>query len=592
MKHHTHTTHSTALQRQLGRIPAFWFCMALLVVLFLSGCAAPMNPRKDAEFQSYAYTTNRPVIRPTRSLSSFSESLMCMDRMLRESQLPTTLITSKSIPDFSSRVPAAAKDMIITALSQMSRLSHAFRYVDYEVDIARQDTVQNLTTILLNNNQMQLQRPALYVSGDIAYVDHNVINNRFDVGTTASRLDTGYSQSKNATVIGLELHLGDFRTRTLIPGLDSANEVIIGGSGQGLDLAGRIGDYGVKFNVGRDYSIGAGGALRTLIDLGMIEMVGKWARVPYWQCLTLEQTHPDFQRQMRDWFDEGSPLVHNKLVQRSMVSQGYLANDGKPLDERSPELVIALGKFQADTGLAVTGVVDFATYERALRNFVSLNANGQLLQVGWSAAGSIASVASGTSTSTDASTDATKAISGSPYLQAALGAPPLPRRLELQLENPLVGRPAFEVGEQIFLSASLSRASYLYCFLHEAGGTVMRLLPNATNPSALISANSAIRIPDWMSPTPGFIMDATSAGTEHVGCYATDSEAADKLPAILGGTALLAIKGVSSLQSIDQAFDTGVGKAGYTSSKIQWLVAPKTAAPQAAAAPPPPAAAK
>ena len=592
MKHHTHTTHSTALQRQLGRIPAFWFCMALLVVLFLSGCAAPMNPRKDAEFQSYAYPTNRPVIRPTRSLSSFSESLMCMDRMLRESQLPTTLITSKSIPDFSSRVPAAAKDMIITALSQMSRLSHAFRYVDYEVDIARQDTVQNLTTILLNNNQMQLQRPALYVSGAIAYVDQNVINNRFDVGTSASRLDTGYSQSKNATVIGLELHLGDFRTRTLIPGLDSANEVIIGGSGQGLDLAGRIGDYGVKFNVGRDYSIGAGGALRTLIDLGMIEMVGKWARVPYWQCLTLEQTHPDFQRQMRDWFDEGSALVHNKLVQRSMVSQGYLANDGKPLDERSPELVIALGKFQADTGLAVTGVVDFATYERALRNFVSLNANGQLLQVGWSAAGSIASVASGTSTSTDASTDATKAISGSPYLQAALGAPPLPRRLELQLENPLVGRPAFEVGEQIFLSASLSRASYLYCFLHEAGGTVMRLLPNATNPSALISANSAIRIPDWMSPTPGFIMDATSAGTEHVGCYATDSEAADKLPAILGGTALLAIKGVSSLQSIDQAFETGVGKAGYTSSKIQWLVAPKTAAPQAVAAPPTPAAAK
>ena len=594
MKHHTHTTHSTALQRQLGRIPTFWFCMALLVVLFLSGCAAPMNPRKDAEFQSYAYTTNRPVIRPTRSLSSFSESLMCMDRMLRESQLPTTLITSKSIPDFSSRVPAAAKDMIITALSQMSRLSHAFRYVDYEVDIARQDTVQNLTTILLNNNQMQLQRPALYVSGAIAYVDQNVINNRFDVGTSASRLDTGYSQSKNATVIGLELHLGDFRTRTLIPGLDSANEVIIGGSGQGLDLAGRIGDYGVKFNVGRDYSIGAGGALRTLIDLGMIEMVGKWARVPYWQCLTLEQTHPDFQRQMRDWFDEGSPLVHNKLVQRSMVSQGYLANDGKPLDERSPELVIALGKFQADTGLAVTGVVDFATYERALRNFVSLNANGQLLQVGWSAADSMTSVASGTSTSTDASADATKAISGSPYLQAALGAPPLPRRLELQLENPLVGRPAFEVGEQIFLSASLSRASYLYCFLHEAGGTVMRLLPNATNPSALISANSAIRIPDWMSPTPGFIMDATSAGTEHVGCYATDSEAADKLPAILGGTALLAIKGVSSLQSIDQAFETGVGKASYTSSKIQWLVAPKTAAPQAAAAaaPPPPAAAK
>lgn len=575
MKKHILTTHSSGLQRRLGRFSAFWLWLTVLVVLLLSGCAAPMNPRKDAEFQSYAYTTNRPVIRPTRSLSSFSESLMCMDRMLRESQLPTTLITSKSIPDFSSRVPAAAKDMIITALSQMSRLSHAFRYVDYEVDIARQDTVQNLTTILLNNNQMQLQRPALYVSGAIAYVDQNVINNRFDVGTSAGRLDTGYSQSKNATVIGLELHLGDFRTRTLIPGLDSANEVIIGGAGQGLDLAGRIGAYGVQLNVGRDYSIGVGGALRTLIDLGMIEMVGKWARVPYWQCLTLEQTHPNFQRQMRDWFDEGSPLIHNKLVQRSLISQGYLSADAQMVDERSPALVAALGKFQADTGLAVTGVIDFATYERSLRDFVSLNAKGQLAQIGWSSAGSVAPAVS-----------STRNVSGSPYAKANLGAPALPRRLELQLENPLVGRPAFEVGEQIFLSASLSRASYLYCFLHEAGGTVMRLLPNTTNPSALISANNAIRIPDWMSPTPGFIMDATSAGVERVGCYATDTEVADKLPAILGGTALVAIKDISNLQSIAQAFDTLGGSQSYTTSQIQWLVEPKVATPSVTAPPP------
>ncbi len=575
MKTRTFTTHSNALLKQSGRLPLAWVLLALLALLILSGCATPMDARKDRQFQSYAYTSDRPAVRPTRSLSSFSESLMCMDRMLRESQLPTTLITSKSIPDFSSRVPAAAKDMIITALSQMSRLSHAFRFVDYEVDIARQDTVQNLTTILLNNNQMQLQRPALYVSGAIAYVDQNVISNRFDAGTSASRLDTGYSQSKNATVIGLELHLGDFRTRTLIPGLDSANEVIIGGAGQGLDLAGRIGNYGVKFNVGRDYSIGAGGALRTLVDLGMIEMVGKWARVPYWQCLTLEQTDPNFQRQMRDWFDEGSPLVHNKLVHRSMMSQGYLSSDDTNLDEQSPEFTAALGRFQADSGLAVTGVVDFPSYERALRDFVSFSATGQLVQVGWSS--------KGVTTSPGKQTIRT---SGSSDLKAAFGATALERRLNLQLENPLVGRPAFEVGEQIFLSASLSRASYLYCFLHEAGGTVMRLLPNTTNPNALISASNAIRIPDWMSPTPGFIMDATSAGTETVGCYATEADVAALMPTLLASTSLVAIKNISSMQNVDESFDAALGKKGYTATRISWLVAPKTTVSNTAPAAP------
>eukprot|EP01038_Epipyxis_sp_PR26KG_P002958 gene2958-4200_t len=170
----------------------------------------------------------------------------------------------------------------------------------------------------------------------------------------------GYSQSRNATIIGLEMHLGDFRTRTLIPGLDSANEVIIGNGGQGVDLAGRIGTYGVQFNVGRDYTQGSGSAVRTLVDLATIELIGKWARVPYWQCLTLEQNHPDFQRQLRDWFDEGSPAVRTQLIARSLVSRGYLAPVAQPLPDNAPALRKALAGCQADNGMVVTGVVAFA----------------------------------------------------------------------------------------------------------------------------------------------------------------------------------------------------------------------------------------
>jgi hypothetical protein len=553
---------------------------SVVAALLLGGCAAPADPRADTQFQSYASAADRPVIRPVRSMSSFSDSLMCMDRLFREAQIPTTLITSKQIPDFSTRVPVATKDMIITALSQMSRLSNAFRYVDYEVDIARQDTVQNLTTILLNNNQIQLQRPALYFSGAIAFVDQNVLNSRFEVGTSASRLDTGYSKNRNATIIGLELHIGDFRSRTLIPGLDSANEVIIANGGQGLDLAGRIGSYGVQFNVGRDYTQGAGAAVRTLVELATIELVGKWARVPYWQCLTLEQTNPHFQRQLRDWFDEGSPLLHNKLVQRSLISHGYLGENGAQLAENSPEFVTGLGRFQADSGMVVSGVVDFPTYERALRNFVALGQDGKLVQVGWTPT-QPARTGGFVSTGT--------AQAGGPSNRVAYGVPPPPRSIDLQIENVLVGRSAFEVGEQVFMSATLSRASYLYCFLHEAGGRVMRLLPNATNPNALISANQAIRIPDWMSPTPGFIMDASSAGTERVACFATDEDATARLPQLLRSPALVPLPEVRSLDSINEAFAKGLGPNGYTGAGVHWSVVPKrvAAAPAAAAAPAP-----
>ena len=542
------------------RAKAQQVALALAGALLLGGCAAPANPRVDAKFQSYASTMNRPVIRPVRSVSNFSPSLMCMDQLFRQAQLPTTLISSKLIPDVSTRVPVATKDMIITSLSQMSRLSNAFRYVDYEVDIARQDTVQNLTTILLNNNQIQLQRPALYFSGAIAFVDQNVINNRFEVGTSASRLDTGYSTNRSATIIGLELHLGDFRSRTLIPGLDSANEVIIANGGQGLDLAGRIGNYGVQFNVGRDYTQGTGAAVRTLVELATIELVGKWARVPYWQCLTLEQTHPDFQRQLRDWFDEGSPLVHNKLVQRSLISQGYLGADGASLEANDTRFVTALGRFQADTGMVVSGVVDFPTYERALRNFVTLDQGGNLVQIGWSP------------------------TNPSQPLLTAAGIPvQQERKIDMQIKNVLVSRSAFEVGEQVFLSATVSRASYFYCFLQEAGGGVMRLLPNTANPNALISANQAIRIPDWMSPTPGFIMDTTSPGTERVACFATGRDATASLPQLLQQTALTLMPGVRDLDFVRTAFSSSPEVEGFASAQVQWDVVAKSASSVGAA---------
>jgi len=528
--------------------------------MLLAGCTAPLNARKDAKFQSYAYAENRPTVRPVRSISSFSDSLMCMDRLLRETGMPTTLITSKQLPDYSGRVAVATKEMVVTALSQMSRLSNAFRYVDYEVDIARQDTVQNLTTILLNNNQMQLQRPALYISGAIAFVDQNVLRNEFDVGTSASRLETGYSRTRNATVIGLEMHLGEFRNRTIIPGLDSANEIIIANGGQGLDLAGRIGSYGVQFTVGRDYAQGSGPAVRTLVELGMIELLGKWARVPYWQCLTLEQTHPDFQRQLRDWYEESGPEARLQLVQRSLIRKGYLPLTSQVLSPQSGALRTALARFQADQGMVVTGVTDFTTYERALSGFVGVGPDGKLTRVGW-----------------------TSKNGQSLELPGTAGVTVAERVIDMQIENIMLDRTTFEVGEQIFLSATVSRNSYMSCYMSSATGTVIRLLPNSTNPSGWVSANQALRIPDWMSPQPGFVMDAGSPGNEGVACFASGNDLGQQLPAALQGPAFAPVAGMRTLDDVTAALQQAAGAERVSAQRLMWQVVPRRAAAAPAA---------
>jgi hypothetical protein len=519
--------------------------LPLLASLIITGCAAPMDARKDAKYQSNASIADRPTSRPTRSLSSMSPSLMCMDHMFRQADLPTTLITSKQIPDVTGKIAVATKDMIVTALSQMSRLSNAFRYIDYEVDISRQDTVQNMTAIMLNNNQMQLQKPALYVSGAVSFVDQNIISNHFEAGTSATRLETGYSTNKNATLIGLDLHMGDFKTRTIIPGLDSANEVVIGNASQGLDLAGKIGSYGVQFNVGRDYTQGPGAAIRTLVDLAMIELIGKWSRLPYWRCLTLDQTHPELQRQLRDWYDAGRPETHSKLVKTALVGLGYMKQPQVVEPDNTATFKAILGKYQADSGMVVTGVIDFPTYERVMRNYTKLDTDGKLVPVDWTPSGE-------------------------------LKLADVPRSMDLQIKNVQLDKTSFEVGDQIFLSTSVSRASHVYCYLQEATGNVLRLLPNATNAESLMTADVSVRIPDWINPKPGFILDAAAPGNEYVTCIATDEDVMPKLPAAMQVAAFKPIAGMSSKADVLSAFAQITGEAGLSQATVTWKVTPKT----------------
>jgi hypothetical protein len=534
--------------------------LAIASIFTLASCSTPMDSRKDAKFQSYGNVYDRPIVRPVRSMSSFSDSLDCMDRMLREAEVPSTLITSKLIPDYSTKVPVATKDMIITALLQMSRTSNTFRYVDYEVDLVRQDTVQNLTNILLNNNQIQLQRPSLYFSGAVSFLDQNVVVNQQQAGVSGSKFDAGYSQSRNASIIGLELHLGDFRTRTLIPGMDSANEVIFGNGSQGLDLAGRIGQYGLQFNVGRDYAQGSGAAVRTLVELAVIELTGKWARVPYWQCLTLEQNHPNFQRQLRDWYDEGDASIHRNLIQRSLISKGYLTSDSGNTQFSEIDLRRALGQFQADHGMVVTGVIDFTTYERMLRDYVSLDEKGNLVSYGWLP---------------EKSKDKKQiALNQSSLTGKTLGEKDEKRTIDLQIENILMGRHNFDVGEQVFLSATVSRSSYLYCYLSTSSGSVMRLLPNSINPRSVISAGQTIRMPDWMSPNPGFVIETAAAGKEGLACIATDEDVFSKLDKELQVDALTPMPTIVGLDDLLKRYSSGL-KDGYTHAEIYWNVVPK-----------------
>lgn len=524
-----------------------WYMRALTCAVavgctLLTACSA--NLRKMRPFIESTTVQSRPIMEPVRAITSFREGVACMDQLLRDNHVPTTLVTSKIIPDPSGKAPVATKDMIITALSEMSRTSNAFRVVDFEIDPLRQDTVQTLTSLMLPSGQLAIPKPQIYVSGAISYVDQNVLIHNSGFGASGKNWEIGYSNDLITTVVGLELHIGDFNSRTLFPGIDSANELVAGNRGIGLDLGARIKKAGVQFTMGDAISQGVGPAVRTLVDLGLIELVGKWARVPYWQCLALDQAHPEFQRQLHEWYADMDPMSRIRLFQTGLLSLGYY--DGDIDGQSSSTLKSAIARFQTDNEATVSGNLNFETYERLVGKYVETDGNNNFRRIGWG--GDRASGAS--DTMTNFASTASKAVD----VKISLSRP----------EN------KFQVGESLLLNVSVDRTAYLYCFYRDAKGVIAQVYPSAFQPAEPVQAKRSLLIPDFTDPN-SFSIDMTQAGDESALCLATMNDLSEPLEK-LGIKPLEPITQVSSLAVLDAKLHEQEVSSVNGKAEVAWKV--------------------
>jgi Domain of unknown function (DUF4384) len=534
-----------------------------LAAFTMSACSIvkPIKLGKEAAFLERAPVENRPVLLPTRSLSNFSPAVTCMDKLLGDANLGTVYITSKALTDPSGKLQVGMKEMVFTTLLRMSRLSNTFRIVDFEMDAVKQDTVQTLTNLLLPSGQLDIKRPQLYLSGGIAFSDASILSKRRNIGisgrsgTSANPTaegDAGYSNDAIASAIGLDLHLGDFNSRTLLPGLESSNEIVLANSGQALDVGGRIKKFGFQFELTHNAQQGNGAGIRALIELGIIELIGKWARVPYWQCLQIQQVNPDLQRQIYDWYEESTHAERIKLAHRALAQGGYAkADDGEGV---TPAFREALMAWQRDQSLLPQGTVNFETYSRLLERSVELDDKGQFKRIGYSVA--------------NANTE------------------PRPASFEIALS--LNKREAvYATGELVILRAVPSQTGYMHCYYQDSNGALSRVFPNPQQPQALVEAGRAVMIPDVNQPSQLFSIEASDPGIQGATCMLTPTDVRPTLPQAWQGAALLPIAGVQNLSAVSDVFKSAA-KGDVGMATTNWRVVPRPQG-QAAATPAAPA---
>lgn len=475
------------------------------VSLTLAACVAD-QPKPETATVATAVKT--PA---TKAVTNFTPALRCMDDMLLAYGKRDIVITTAGIPDSTGKVMAGTKEMLITAASKMSIKSKALTFIDYDTE--RSDLLA-LFQDLQAAGAFQHKLPNYYIRGAITQLDENAIDSQQGAGIALPFLDLGVSRDQVSSVVSIDMNVGESTSRMILPGVNASNSLVITRAGKGGELGGKLGKVGFSFNMSLNKSEGLGSGVRALIELGMIELVGKLTGTPYWKCLEIDKTNPVMIEQAREWYDGMSPADRIKLVQRKLA--GMKLYQGQINGVATRDLTSAIGKFQADNGLIADGRINFELY------YALLDADQPLASD--PTAGPTAPVVNA----------APKPAGGGP--------------LSLKLDTDRGPRPTYRPKEFLQAKVQLSSDGILYCYYRDNSGVIARIFPNRFNPDPFVRSGRAMSLPPEGSP---FKIRFDQPGQEQIVCYASERDL--PLPSSLKAADLTPLK-VGSLEEIAAAF--------------------------------------
>ncbi|MEB4591655.1 hypothetical protein VSS37_11745 [Candidatus Thiothrix sp. Deng01] len=252
--------------------------LVAMVFMMLGGCVS-LDSKLESEFREIK---KGPSGAPYKSITSFSDSLRCMDDLMYAQNIRDIPVMVEDVEDKTEAVKMGVRDMLVSAISEMTYKSHAVKLILYGKDTG------NLISFLkaANNNTAYGQMPLYDIEGSISQFDKGIVSTDASVGLFARRDGgMGASRGSSLSVVALDLNVLHTRDMSVVPGVSSKNSVAIFQKGDSLDADASINKFGVYFDINLNRSEGQAQAVRSLVELAAVEIIGKLVHVPYEQCL-------------------------------------------------------------------------------------------------------------------------------------------------------------------------------------------------------------------------------------------------------------------------------------------------------------------
>lgn len=419
---------------------------ATALITVVSGCAG---------YPPAAADMPKATVRPQRNVTDFGESLRCMDDLFLKFGARDIAIVLEEIQDKTGRISAGTREMMISAIADMSRRSRAVRLIAFGSDTT------NLVA-LLQTQQASLFKvlPQFGLRGAITQFDADVQAERSGIGIGLFPIFSGRTASERfTTAIAFDASVVRTEDFAVVPTATSKNVIVVTRRESGLkegqfnresinQSTGAVTKLGIDFFVTTSTQDAIAQSIRGVVDLAVVEVVGRLAMVPYWKCLGGDETRPEIQREIEDWYivlERDGRLV--AFVQEHLRTRRRY--NGPADGAVTPKFAHAVVAARRTLGLPATDELD-----RPL--FAAL--------VG------------------DRLPSAPKAI-------APRGAGAA-RGLEIATSI-AQGRP----GQKVALRVSPKVDQFAYCYRQSADGQIVRVFPNRFQRDPMLKAGSVLMLP-------------------------------------------------------------------------------------------------
>ena len=294
--------------------------------------------------------------------------------------------------------------------------------------------------------------------------------------------------------------------------------------------------FGTRVSVPAQGAEAVTAPLRLLADAAAIELAGRLARVPYWNCLGAPLADAAVAAEVQDWYDGMATRPSELIAWFQLQLRLRRVYDGPADGEVSPALKDAVARYRERLGLSREPKLSIDFFQAYLAADHAALAQPAAPQAQPPAQPPAPQPAPPPARPWAAEPPAT-----------ALAVAPRPAPLDLRIAGQAGG---LAPGQPVRLDVRPSRDAHVYCFLQDEQRRITRFFPNRFQRDSRVSARAGVQLPGAMRFE---ITLNTQGATETVACFGTEHDVLAALPAELSGADFAALP-VATLDQLRQAF--------------------------------------